>query len=196
MREMGGGLDLRIDRDGDVPLGAQLAGRIRTAIESGRLGPGDRLPSVRELAEAANVNVNTARAVYARLESEGIVRSEHGRGTFVATGIPADEVSVRRELRRQIAQLEAALVRLPPPPEPTEPTKPARAALLSTADLEAIRDRLLERLEQLDLQRAEVMQRLQELGAEQPALGEVAGASPPRRSTPSLAGARIRWVGA
>jgi DNA-binding transcriptional regulator YhcF (GntR family) len=193
---MGGGLDLRIDRDGDVPLGAQLAGRIRTAVERRRLGPGDRLPSVRELADAAGVNVNTARAVYARLESEGVVRSEHGRGTFVATGTPAGEVAVRRDLRQQIAQLEAALVRLPPPPEPAEPTQPARAALLSTADLEAIRDRLLERLDQLDVQRAEVMQQLEELGSEQPAPGDVVGAPAPRRSTPSLAGARIRWVGA
>src|SRR5688500_11142163 len=138
VREMGGGFDLRIDRDGDLPLGVQLAGRIRAAIESGRLGSGDRLPSVRELADAAGVNVNTARAVYARLESEGVARSEHGRGTFVATGRPAGEAAVRRDLRRQIAQLEAALVRLPPPPEPTEPAQPARAALLSTEDLEAI----------------------------------------------------------
>jgi GntR family transcriptional regulator len=196
VREMGGGLDLRIDRDGDVPLGAQLAGRIRAAVESGPLRPGDRLPSVRELAEAARVNVNTARTVYARLESEGVVRSEHGRGTFVATGTPAGEVAVRRDLRRQIAQLEAALVRLPPPPEPTEPSQPARAALLSTADLEGIRDRLLERLDQLDLQRAEVMQQLEELGAEQRAPDAVSGAHAARRSTPSLAGARIRWVGA
>ena len=193
---MAGGLDLRIDRDGDAPLGAQLAERIQAAAGSGRLAPGDRLPSVRELAEAAGVNVNTARAVYARLESKGVVRSEHGRGTFVAAGTPAGEVAVRRELRRQIAQLEAALVRLPPPPEPTEPAQPARAALLSTADLEAIRDRLLERLDQLDLQRAEVLQRLEALGAEQPVPDEVAGGPAPRRSTPSLAGARIRWVGA
>ena len=191
---MGGGLDLRIDRDGDVPLGAQLARRIRSAVESRQLGPGDRLPSVRELADAAGVNVNTARAVYARLESEGLVRSEHGRGTFVALGRPAGEAAMRRELRRQIAQLEAELVRRPPPPEPAEPTQPAGAALLSTQDLEAIRDRLLERLDQLDVQRAEVMQRLEELAAEQPASDEPAAA--PRRSTPSLAGARIRWVGA
>ena len=108
-------LDLRIDRDADVPLGAQLAGRIRTALENRQLGPGDRLPSVRELAEAAGVNVNTARAVYARLESDGVVRSEQGRGTFVAAGRPAGEAAVRRDLRRQIAQLEAALVRMPPP---------------------------------------------------------------------------------
>lgn len=183
---MVGELDLSIDRDADVPLGAQLAGRIRAAVESRRLGAGDRLPSVRELAEAAGVNVNTARAVYARLESEGVVRSEHGRGTFVATERPTGEAAVRRDLRRQIAQLEAELVRLPPPPEPAEPARPAGAALLSTQDLEAIRDRLLARVDQLDLQRAELMQQIEELGAE-PA---------PRGSTPSLAGARIRWVGA
>jgi DNA-binding transcriptional regulator YhcF (GntR family) len=193
---MGGELDLRIDRDADIPLGAQLADRIRSAMERRRLGPGDRLPSVRELAEGAGVNVNTVRAVYARLESEGVVRSEQGRGTFVAGAAPAGEAEVRRDLRRQITQLEAALVRLPPPPEPPEPARPARAALLSTEDLEAIRDRLLERLDQLDLQRAEVMQRLEELSAEQVADHEVAPEPEARRSTPSLAGARIRWVGA
>jgi DNA-binding transcriptional regulator YhcF (GntR family) len=193
---MGGALDLRIDRDGDRPLGAQLADRIRAAVQSGQLGPGDRLPSVRELAEGAGVNVNTARAVYARLESEGVARSEHGRGTFVATGAPPGEAALRRDLRRQIAQLEAALVTLPPPPEPADAGPPAGAALLSTADLEAIRDRLLERLDQLDAQRAEVLQRLEELDAEQPASDEPVGAPSERRSTPSLAGARIRWVGA
>ena len=189
-------LDLRIDRGVDVPLGAQLAGRIRAAVESRQLGPGDRLPSVRELADAAGVNVNTARAVYARLESEGVVRSEHGRGTFVATKRPAGEAAVRRDLRRQIAQLEAELVRLPPPPEPAQPAQPTRAALLSTEDLEAVRDRLLERLDQLDVQRAAVMQRLEELAGEQPARDRMAAGPAPRRSTPSLAGARIRWIGA
>jgi GntR family transcriptional regulator len=193
---MGDALDLRIDRDGDVPLGAQLAGSIRAAVQKRQLGPGDRLPSVRELAEAAGVNVNTARAVYARLESEGVVRSEQGRGTFVAVGGPVGEAAVRRDLRRQIAQLEAALARLPPPPEPTEPDSPARAALLSTEDLEAIRDRLLERLDELDVQRAKLMQRLEELGAERSAPEDAALEPAPRRSTPSLAGARIRWVGA
>src|SRR5215217_4406361 len=57
MVEMAGALDLRVDRDGDVPLGAQLARRIRAAVECKQLGPGDRLPSVRELADAAGVNV-------------------------------------------------------------------------------------------------------------------------------------------
>jgi DNA-binding transcriptional regulator YhcF (GntR family) len=195
---MPGKLDLRVDRGNGIPLGAQLAGRIRTAVQNGTLGPGERVPSVRELAEIAGVNVNTARAVYARLESEGVVRSEQGRGTFVAERASARRAGTRQQLHRQIAELEAALVRLPPPPlGPDEPrtVSPGRAALLSTEDLEAVRDRLIVRLRELDVQRAEVLQRLDELGAEDET-AVAAEAMPPRRATPSLAGARIRWVGA
>ena len=205
-------LKLTVDRDAELPLGAQLAARIRTALRDGALGAGDRLPSVRELAEAAGVNVNTARAVYARLENEGLLRSEQGRGTFVS-GMPADDdPATRRELRRQIAELEEQLVRLPPPPLPSEET-PARrrgtAALLSTQDLEGVRDRLLERLDELDTQRAAVLERLEQLGLEEVGAGErmlgrspreagsgEAVGGPSRRASPSLAGARIRWVGA
>jgi GntR family transcriptional regulator len=194
---MADGLDLTVDRAAELPLGAQLAGLIRAGVRDGRIGPGDRLPSVRELAEAAGVNVNTVRTVYARLESEGLVRSEHGRGTFVS-GRPADDdAASRRDLRRQIAELEARLVRLPPPPLPTEEpsaSQPAgRAALLSTEDLEGVRDRLLERLDELDTQRAAVLERLEQLGIEE---AEERAPAASRRASTSLAGARIRWVGA
>jgi DNA-binding transcriptional regulator YhcF (GntR family) len=73
-----------VDRHSDVPLGTQLAWKLRTAIATGLLAPGERLPAVRELAGAADVNVNTVRSVYARLEEQGLVATEHGRGTFVA----------------------------------------------------------------------------------------------------------------
>jgi DNA-binding transcriptional regulator YhcF (GntR family) len=173
-----------------VPLAAQLAAQVRAALHDGTLSPGDRLPSVRALADGVGVNVNTVRAVYARLEAEGLVRSEQGRGTFAA-GVRADDAATRRELRRQIAELEAALVRLPPPPA-LAGERPARdvspAALLSTEGLEAVRDELVARLRELDAERAAVMERLDRLGVEQPA--------PSRRATPSLSGARIRWVGA
>lgn len=190
-------LDLSVDRSAPIPLGAQLAARIRAAVESGGLTTGDRLPSVRELAHVVGVNVNTARAVYTRLEAEGLVSREQGRGTFIAAPASASGAPTRRELHRQIAELEAELVRLPPPPLAPEGGKtspsPGRAALLSTADLENVRDRLLDQLDELDLQRAEVVQRLEELGTKEPATAQPTG---PRRSTPSRAGARIRWVGA
>jgi DNA-binding transcriptional regulator YhcF (GntR family) len=199
MWRMPGELELTVDRGSRTPLGAQLAGRIRTAVQNGTLVAGERVPSVRELADMAGVNVNTARAVYARLESEGLVRSEQGRGTFITARSPSGGAATRKQLHRQIAELEAALVRLPPPPLRAEDSQavvqPGRAALLSTEDLEAVRDRLVVRLHELDAQRATVLQRLEELAAEDEAT-EAPEATPPRRATPSLAGARIRWVGA
>src|SRR3954470_10934842 len=77
-------LDLALERGSEVPLGTQLAWKLRAAIAGGALRPGDRLPPVREMAAGASVNVNTVRAVYGRLAGQGVIVSEHGRGTFVA----------------------------------------------------------------------------------------------------------------
>jgi DNA-binding transcriptional regulator YhcF (GntR family) len=74
---------IQLDRGSELPLGVQLAWHLRAAVAAGELGEGERLPSVREMAAASGVNANTVRAVYARLEAEGIVATEHGRGTFV-----------------------------------------------------------------------------------------------------------------
>jgi DNA-binding transcriptional regulator YhcF (GntR family) len=192
--------NLRVDRDSGVPLGTQLAWRLRGLIDNGDLGPGHRLPSIRELATAAGVNVNTVRAVYARLEREGVVRSEHGRGTFVEP--PAGSGSGERgRLRRQIAALEEQLSRRPPlATEGTViPAPRARGGnLLTTDELASVRDDLIERLRELDVARAEVIQSLQALTAAERA--EIAALAeddkPERRSTPSLSGVRVRWVGA
>jgi DNA-binding transcriptional regulator YhcF (GntR family) len=76
-------VDLKLERESDIPVGTQLAWKLRGAIAAGALRGGDRLPPVRELASAAGVNVNTVRAVYARLAAQGVIVSEQGRGTFV-----------------------------------------------------------------------------------------------------------------
>jgi DNA-binding transcriptional regulator YhcF (GntR family) len=78
------GFDVTIDRDAEVPIGVQLAWALRTRIRDGRFKPSQRLPGVREMAEAIGVNVNTIRAVYRNLEHEGLIDSRQGSGTFVA----------------------------------------------------------------------------------------------------------------
>jgi DNA-binding transcriptional regulator YhcF (GntR family) len=196
-------------RADDLPLGAQLAWRLRVLIASGQLGPGDRLPGIRELASGTDVNVNTARAVYQRLEDDGLIVSQHGLGTFVADdapvfpdlerlaaeaadeargsgvdprdlaraiyastgaeseieaapgppdgdlqteglpGIAGDERLGRRELRRQIARLEAQLASYPEARKPGEPTHPLlrpKGHVADMAELERTRDALIERL--------------------------------------------------
>src|SRR4051812_46358221 len=155
-------LGLQVDRDGDIPLGTQLAWQIQALITSGRLQPGEQLPSVRRLAEVAKVNVNTVRSVYERLEGEGFVHTHHGRGTFVAESIPqvdpralatrqayagTADVS-RRDLREQIAGLEAELsAHVPEVPEASTPRlTPDRPRMLTTKELAQVRDELVDRL--------------------------------------------------
>ncbi|MGO1055377.1 GntR family transcriptional regulator [Crossiella sp. CA198] len=61
----------------------QLAAALRAAIESGSFGPGDKLPSERELAATYDVARNTAREAMRQLAESGLVVAQHGRGVFV-----------------------------------------------------------------------------------------------------------------
>jgi DNA-binding transcriptional regulator YhcF (GntR family) len=76
-------VDFAVDRDAELPVGTQLGWKLRGMIVRGVLRCGDRVPSVRDLADFAGVNVNTARAAYRGLEEDGLICSEHGKGTFV-----------------------------------------------------------------------------------------------------------------
>lgn len=80
--------EIAVDRDAEVPIGVQLAWALRSRIGDGRLSPGMRLPGLREFADTTGVNVNTVRAVYQRLEHEGLIDSHHGSGTFVSADPP------------------------------------------------------------------------------------------------------------
>jgi DNA-binding transcriptional regulator YhcF (GntR family) len=100
--------DLSVDRESDLSPGLQLSWRLRALISSGRLGAGERLPSVRDLATRAGVNVNTARAAYRRLEREGLVASRHGLGTFVSEGAAATAPQVERLAAEAAAEAREA----------------------------------------------------------------------------------------
>jgi DNA-binding transcriptional MocR family regulator len=66
------------------PLGQQLVDELRRRVQAGSLGPGERLPPVRGLANSLNVTPETVAGAYKRLVEEGYLRGEVGRGTFVA----------------------------------------------------------------------------------------------------------------
>jgi DNA-binding transcriptional regulator YhcF (GntR family) len=78
-----------IDPTDELPVGLQLGWRLRALIRTGELAAGERLPSFRQLAEWAGVNVGTVRAVYETLEADGLVVTRHGQGTFVADEVEA-----------------------------------------------------------------------------------------------------------
>ena len=82
------GFAAAIDRDAEVPIGLQLGWALCARIDDGEFRPGQRLPGLREMAEASGLNVNTVRAVYQRLEQKGLLESQQGSGTFVSSTLP------------------------------------------------------------------------------------------------------------
>jgi GntR family transcriptional regulator len=89
---------IRIETSSGVPIMRQIADQIRAASVSGAIAPGDRLPSVRQLAKELAVNQNTILHVYERLTSEGLLERRQGDGTFVSQNLPRGRARAQREL--------------------------------------------------------------------------------------------------
>ncbi len=68
----------------DIPIYQQIMNMLKQEIASGELAPGQKLPSVRELALEAKVNPNTMQKALAELEREGLLYSQRTAGRFVA----------------------------------------------------------------------------------------------------------------
>ncbi len=81
---------VRIDQRASGPLFDQLRTQIIDGVRDGRLPPGTRLPTVRELAGQLGLAVNTVARAYRELESAGILETRGRFGTFVARVDPAD----------------------------------------------------------------------------------------------------------
>src|SRR6266436_5477000 len=88
-----------IDPRDRTPIYAQLDRALRAAIATGRLQPGDQLPTVRQLAVDLEVNANTVARVYAELERAGILETRRGVGSFVSA-TPAQAHPPREHERR------------------------------------------------------------------------------------------------
>lgn len=93
----------------DLPIYTQLVGQIKTGIATGAFSPGERLPSVRDLATEAGVNPNTMQRALSQLESEGLMYSQRTAGRYVTED--QERISgARRELAQQhIAQFIRAM---------------------------------------------------------------------------------------
>ena len=88
-------MELDLDPNDPTPLYLQIAARVRRLVALGALVPGDRIPTVRDLAVRARVNRNTAARAIQELEREGLVRTRVGQGTFVADGDGGVDVRAR-----------------------------------------------------------------------------------------------------
>jgi DNA-binding transcriptional regulator YhcF (GntR family) len=81
---------VRVDQHAARPLFDQLRTQIIDGIRDGKLSPGTRLPTVRELAGQMSLAVNTVARAYRELESAGMLETRGRFGTFVARIDPAD----------------------------------------------------------------------------------------------------------
>ena len=94
-----------------VPIYVQLREQLLRAIGAGVLAPGDQMPTMRQVAVALRVDLNTVRHAYDELERAGAIRLERGRGSFVADAPPTTDLPARvaqaDTLARQILALAA-----------------------------------------------------------------------------------------
>lgn len=83
----------------DRPIFIQLIEKIQIDIISGRYPPGDKLPSVRELAQKASVNPNTMQKALAELERTGLVYSQRTSGRFIT-----EDIGMIERLKTELAE--------------------------------------------------------------------------------------------
>src|SRR5689334_8634067 len=91
---------ISIDPQDATPIYAQLERALRAAIATGRMQPGDQLPTVRQLAVELRVNANTVARVYAELERAGVIETRRGVGSFISA--TPNEARPPREHERRL----------------------------------------------------------------------------------------------
>jgi GntR family transcriptional regulator len=76
-------MEIRIDPDSTVPIYLQIIYSIKHQVATGRLKPEEQLPTVRMLAADLRINPNTVARAYDTLDTEGVITTQRGRGTYV-----------------------------------------------------------------------------------------------------------------
>lgn len=91
-------MDIRVDKNSRVPIYDQIKEQIKGLIHAGQIKTGDQLPTIRELSVELSVNFNTVALAYRDLVNEGVIITERGKGTFVASTPGVEEMqTIRRD---------------------------------------------------------------------------------------------------
>jgi len=90
-------MHIRIDKSAPVPLHDQIKEQILGLILAGRLKAGDQLPTMRALSIELAVNFNTVALAYRELDSQGVIATRRGEGTFVTNTPSESEMERIRE---------------------------------------------------------------------------------------------------
>ncbi len=100
-------MHIHVDHNSSRPVTRQVIEQIHWLIVSGRLAPGTRLPSIRELSKQLQVNPTTVTRIYGELAGAGVIVMRQGDGAFVADQPlrPSPE-----EIERRVAELSRAML--------------------------------------------------------------------------------------
>jgi GntR family transcriptional regulator len=104
-------LSFSVSPSSGVPIYRQIIDQVHALVLSGRLRPGDHLPSIRNLAETLEVNMMTISKAYARLEVEGILVRLRGVGMVVAEPSTTTSASVKERQSELRPLMEQAVLR-------------------------------------------------------------------------------------
>jgi len=88
-----------LDFSSTRPIYLQIIDEVGRGVARNSLAPGDKLPSQRELAEAARVNPNTVQRAYREMEAMGLVETRRGEGTFIR-----EDESLLRQVKSEMAK--------------------------------------------------------------------------------------------
>ena len=91
-------MQIKLDFRSKIPIYIQIIDQIKHAIAVSELNPDDQLPTVRELAADLDVNFTTVARAYRLLDEEGLISTQHGRGTYI---LPLPEGRTNGDFRRQ-----------------------------------------------------------------------------------------------
>ena len=103
---------LELDFESSEPIYQQIRNQIVLGIADGRLAPGQRLPTIRALANEAGVNMMTVNKAYALLRQEGLIETDRRHGVTVCragTTAPADTLAEKPAAALRLAIAEAKL---------------------------------------------------------------------------------------
>ncbi|MFF2886882.1 GntR family transcriptional regulator [Paenibacillus sp. NPDC057967] len=89
---------MTIEFDNNAPIYIQIMNYIKKQIVIGKMGPGDKIESVRDLAAELQINPNTIQRTFQELEREGIVETKRGLGRYVT-----DEESTIMQMKKEMA---------------------------------------------------------------------------------------------
>ena len=122
--------NFNVDPRSGVPLYAQVVEQVKRSVAVGALAPGERLPTVKQLAVDLTINPNTVARAYRDLERDGVSETSPGRGSFVRDGDP-------RRTRQTVVDVAAVAL--------DAAIRDARSIGVGRADLETLVVRSIDR---------------------------------------------------